>query len=141
MTAAMSFLVQSQQFLVRAVFDGFHRLVNDAKLAGSAAGLVDARLAAQSLWSVNYGPYGSGVFFDEKVAALEYFFQVTTAVPLRDLHDGTSVIMICKFVCFPIVAVTRDMTHIIMCYSHSGQPCLCQVRRPRSAGCWHAHQG
>ncbi len=85
MTASMSFLAQSQHFLVHAVFDGFHRLVNDTKLAANAAGLSDARLAAQSLWSVNYGPFGSGAFFDEKVAALEYFYQVTTVVPQQDV--------------------------------------------------------
>ena len=78
MQASMSFLY-GHHFLVHGIYDPYHRLVNDCKLSADAAGMLDATCASRFLWGINYGPFGSGQFWEEKKAALAHFMSTTSA--------------------------------------------------------------
>lgn len=70
--AAGAFML-SKNFLVHIKWDKIHRLVRDCKLAAKVAKLNEAIAMTSYAWSINYKPYGSGAFFEEKKAVLESF--------------------------------------------------------------------
>ena len=47
--------------------------------SADAAGMLDATCASRFLWGINYGPFGSGQFWEEKKAALAHFMSTTSA--------------------------------------------------------------
>lgn len=73
--AAGGFMMGSHM-MVSCDWDIYHRLANDMKLAAEKCGLVQAQLACQYIWGINYKPFGTGAFFAEKQEALSYFFEV-----------------------------------------------------------------
>lgn len=79
MLSAMSF-IQNKLFLIHTSYDKYHRLIRDCKLAAEHSGVLQATLAAQHLWGINYGPFGSGSFWEEKKAALAHFFATESPV-------------------------------------------------------------
>jgi hypothetical protein len=76
-------------FMLDLRFDIFHRCVNDVKLATARAckGLFRrTMLLSAFIFGIDYGPWNSGAFFDEKRAMLGLFFVVnwTLIVPGLD---------------------------------------------------------
>lgn len=67
--------LQSQHSLFHASWDKIHRVVRDLKLAASHTGLSQVILMSSFVFTVNYKPFGSGAWFDEKQNALEAFLQ------------------------------------------------------------------
>ena len=78
-TAMASFLKwdDRQVLMMHCHWDKFHRLINDMKLAADHAvsngELLQTQLATGYVFSVNYKPFASGSFFEEKKAAMEGF--------------------------------------------------------------------
>lgn len=83
-TAMASFLKwdDRQVLMMHCHWDKFHRLINDMKLAADHAvsngELLQTQLATSYVFSVNYKPFASGSFFEEKKAAMEGFFASVT---------------------------------------------------------------
>ena len=67
--------LQSKHSLFHASWDKIHRIVRDLKLAASHTGLDQVVLMSSFVFSVNYKPFGSGAWFEEKRNALEAFLQ------------------------------------------------------------------
>lgn len=77
--AAASFLKSERMnvMMVHMSWDKIHRLINDMKHAGehtSSSELLQSQAASTYVFSVNYKPFSSGSFFEEKKAAMEGFF-------------------------------------------------------------------
>ena len=70
--AACSYM-KSLQMMVHSDWDYYHRLSNDLKLAAEKCQMLQSQLAMQYVWSINYRPFGTGAFFQEKQEALEWF--------------------------------------------------------------------
>ena len=76
--AASSFLKSERMnvMMVHMSWDKIHRLINDMKHAGehtSSSELLQSQAASTYVFSVNYKPFSSGSFFEEKKAAMEGF--------------------------------------------------------------------
>ncbi len=84
-TAMASYLKwdDRQVMMMHCHWDKFHRIINDMKLASEHASgngeLLQAQLASSYVFSVNYKPYSSGSFFEEKKAAMEGFFATVSS--------------------------------------------------------------
>ena len=66
--------------LVKWDYDKVHRLCNDLK--SMSFRLEQCVLACTYMFSVNYKPFGSGLFYDEKRSALDAFLESHSPVSL-----------------------------------------------------------
>lgn len=64
-TAAGAFMI-SRGVLCHFKWDKIHRLIRDIKLASQRSRVTEAILMTSFVWSINYKPFGSGAFFEEK---------------------------------------------------------------------------
>ena len=80
--AAMAYL-HSLGVLVHCSFDKVHRCVRDLKLASKHASgnFNETTLMTSFVWSLNYKPFKSGAWFEEKKSALNSFMASETSVP------------------------------------------------------------
>lgn len=80
--AGMAYL-SSRLSLTHGSWDKIHRLVRDLKLSQEHSKnktLVKAQLASSYLWSMNYRPFGTGHWYQEKRAIVESFVQTESVV-------------------------------------------------------------
>lgn len=70
---AASAFCQALGMLIKWDYDKIHRLCRDLKKMSFR--LEQCVLACTYMWSINYKPFGSGMFFDEKRNALSAFFE------------------------------------------------------------------
>ena len=77
---AASAFCQSLGMLVKWDYDKVHRLCNDLK--SMSFRLEQCVLACTYMFSVNYKPFGSGLFYDEKRSALDAFLESHSPVSL-----------------------------------------------------------
>ena len=102
--AAMAYL-NSLGVLVHCSFDKVHRCVRDMKLASLAqCSFKESMLKSSFLFSMNFKPFRSGAWFEEKKAALNSFLVSETSVPeigswyVKFWHKGS-------FFTWPVVVV------------------------------------
>ena len=77
--AAAAFL-SSRSALMHYRYDKIHRLIRDIKGASSAGIFQEMLMATTWQFGVNYKPFGSGAFFDEKQGALQAFLMSNSSV-------------------------------------------------------------
>lgn len=85
---AASAFCQSQGLLIKWDFDKIHRLIRDIK--SMSFRLEQCVLATTFMWSVNFKPFKSGLFFDEKRNALTAFFESNTSAPWLEFFLAAS---------------------------------------------------
>ena len=74
--AGVAFAQESMQLMVYAHWDKFHRVIRDINLAlgRSSSGLfLKTRIFSAHLWSINYKPWGTGLFGTQKQQLLNAF--------------------------------------------------------------------
>lgn len=95
--AAMAYL-HSLGLLVHSSFDKVHRCIRDLKLAATHApgNFKEMTLMTSFTWSLNYKPFKSGAWFEEKKSALNTFLATETSVPgiLHSMFSGCSQVCI-----------------------------------------------
>ena len=99
--AAMAYL-QSLDVLVHCSFDKVHRCIRDLKLASQHASgnFGQTTLMTSFVWSLNYKPFKSGAWFEEKKCALNSFLASETSVPeLGSWYNFWHVMGGCWFLC------------------------------------------
>lgn len=103
--AAMAYL-HSLGVLVHSSFDKVHRCVRDLKLAAThASGNFKESTAMTSFaWSLNYKPFKSGAWYEEKKAALGSFLATETSV-IWILHNNMFFVFDCFQICFQFLLV------------------------------------
>ena len=77
--AAAAFL-SSRSALMHYRYDKIHRLIRDIKGASSIGIVQEMMMATSWQFGVNYKPFGSGAFFDEKQGALQSFLMSNSTV-------------------------------------------------------------
>lgn len=82
---AASAFCQSLGLLVKWDWDKVHRLIRDVK--SMSYRLEQCVLACTYMWSINYKPFSSGLFFDEKRNVLTAFFESNNSEPWHQWVD------------------------------------------------------
>ena len=79
--AGISYAQDEMRAMMLASWDKIHRLIRDMKLSvihASGGVFLKSQLYSNHLWSVNYKPFSSGIFGDQKQRLLNVFLSAVT---------------------------------------------------------------
>ena len=77
----LRFAIHQLERLIHVRWDIFHRAVNDVKgsLADSGSLFLSAQMHSTYLWALQYRPFGSGGFMEEKKRMMDHFMALQTS--------------------------------------------------------------